>query len=296
MIITFFKNVKNNIYYFFPFLIIKVLFCYPAFATDEQKREALEQLAQPFTQKQIFYRWESRERAEYHIAIGVMTPNLYTEFMAIHDTTSQVMGGGMYVSKSIHAYARIIYGDTITQVEVDPGVKYVDLTDYTVRETAQRILLVPDPYIEIEIARINPRIVIKYPAGLGVGDPWIIKSPRGVTFKPFSSREVPLRTLEEAYDEISKKEHYKALSFFKEAVRADILDRMNKDPSVNRSRSSLIRAVHLESPTSALYISEEALRSDYDERERREKEHFERERPKLTGGTSGNKTRCPGGF
>ena len=109
-------------------LLANSLFINPALArlprlSDKEKREFIESLAEPSKEKKVFYRWQSEAAGKNLIKAEEMTPKLYDYFMK-HDGIS---GAGLYIAEDITSSSR--FGNTLIQVEVEPGYKFLDLAD-----------------------------------------------------------------------------------------------------------------------------------------------------------------------
>lgn len=149
-----------------------------------------------------------------------MTPELYNYFMNLQDATVAA-GEGFYVAEDLASSSR--YGASLIQVELEPGYKYLDLTDPDIYSQFKK-----NGISEVDVYNLNPRIAVKYS-----GHPWwVLKGQEGVKFKPFSSREISLDTLGKAYDEILDQPQK---SFFKDAIKKDVLKRAKKNSFVLES-------------------------------------------------------------
>ena len=170
--------------------------------SDKQKREFIEQLAQPLPEKRVFYRWQSETSRSNLITERILTEERLQYFLNMEGGV--LAGPGLYVAEDLHSSKR--FGKTIMQVEADEGMNYVDLTDReTLRKLRQEGITIKDVY------NLNPKVAVKYNT-----QHWVFKAREGVTFQPFSSKGIPLDEL----DGPAMEKHY-----FRESIREDILKR-----------------------------------------------------------------------
>ena len=196
-------------------------------SSDSRKMEFVEQLAQPFLEKKVFYSWVSEASWKTLIEAEEWTPELYEHYMYISRDYS--FGSGFYVSENISVDYRPDSRKALIQVEVETdnprgsGYKYLDLLQ---REIQYALKGKNIDIQELLNFRFNSQIAIKYsPAG----DRWVLKGRKGVRFKPFSSEDMSLDTLEQNYHKL----HYDRQVFFKTAIRVDILNREQRgDPAI----------------------------------------------------------------
>ena len=195
--------------------------------SHSQKREFVEQLAQPFSEKKVFYSWVPETSWETLIEAGEWTPELYEHYMYISRDHS--VGSGFYVSEHINEGYTPDSGKALMQIEVGPD----DLgdSDYRYLNPFQREIrkALRERNIGIQELlnfRFNSQIAIKYSL---TKDRWVLKGRKGVRFKPFSSEDMSLDILEQNY----RKLHHNRQVFFRTAIRADILNRQQRgDPAI----------------------------------------------------------------
>ena len=138
-------------------------------------------------------------------------------------------GEGIYVSVDLHSSA--ILGDTLVQVEVDPGYKYLDLADKRVLEKLRA-----KGISYKDIRTLDPQVAIR-DVREGFKSWWVLKTGKGVKVKPFSSQKIPLEVLERSYfkmEAINDDYENKQKSFLR-IIRKDIQSRAKKDFSVLKS-------------------------------------------------------------
>ena len=201
-----------------------LLFSYPAVAelSDQEIKEFVEQLATPFPEKKIFYRWQSEEFRKKLIETGEWTPELYEHYMRM--SRNHFAGSGLYVSEYIDPEfipPSQDAGETLIQVEVGPDYKYLDLSKRKVQKKLKKKNI--DIY---RLKELDLQIAIKYSAA-GY-DKWVLKGYKGMRFQPFSSRELNLEVLENYYDDLYGERE----DFFKAAVKSDILNRIKSGISI----------------------------------------------------------------
>ena len=185
--------------------------------SDEAKREFMEKSARP-QGRGIFYRWQSEERMRVLLRTGEMTPDLYEHYMSKQDPWG---GAGFYVSRDMASSSE--YGTTLIQVELEPGYKYLDLSDPAVKnELSAKNISVEDAF------RLNPEVAV---TDIKDGKDWLVlKFREGMKFKPFSGRGLDLKDLERAYKDLADQPLQKL--FWTDAVREDVLKRADRDISV----------------------------------------------------------------
>ena len=187
--------------------------------SDQEKREFIESLSEPSKEKKVFYRWQSEEARRNLIETGEMTPELYDRFMR----QSGYLGGGVYIAEDMASSSP--FGDTLMQVEIEPGYKFLNLTDPKIQKKLREKGILVDELTQI----FNPKVAVKDTRESGW---WVLKAKEGVKFKPFSSQATGLSTLSEAYEKIEKE---KQKAFFKSSVKEDILKRAETNSFVLES-------------------------------------------------------------
>ena len=187
------------------------LFSHPILAqlSDQEKREFIENLAKPIQERRAFYRWQSEESRDTLIKDKKLTKERFKYFM--RKDVGVLAGAGLYVAEDMHSSRT--FGDTIIQVEVKEGMKYIDLTDVgTVSKLLNKGISEKDVY------DLNPNIGIKYNS-----QHWVFKTREGVAFQPFSGKGIPLEELHGPA--LQEKPH------FIKSIRGDILKRAEKNIS-----------------------------------------------------------------
>ena len=190
--------------------------------SDSQKMKIVEQLAQPFSEKKIFYSWVSETSWKTLIEAGEWTPELYEHYIRDHS-----VGSGFYVSEHISVDYEPDSGTVLIQVEVEPdnpgglNYKYLDLSQREIQSALEERNIGIQELLNF---RFNSQIAIKYSPAR---DSWVLKGRQGVRFQPFSSEDMSLDTLEQNY----RKLHYDRQGFFKTAIREDILNREQQGDS-----------------------------------------------------------------
>ena len=202
------------------YLLTNGLFTDPALArfpgfSDQEKREFIESLIEPSKEKKIFYRWQSETARRNLIEAGEMTPQLYKYFMK-HTGAS---GAGVYVAENISSSSE--FGDTIIQVEIEPGYKFLDLTDSDIRNQLRKKGITNE-----DVYRLNSKVAVKDSSGKSW---WVLKEQKGVKFKSFSSKDISLDILLNNYQSL---DGTRQQEFFRASISEDILSRANKNSFV----------------------------------------------------------------
>ena len=207
---------------FFSFCFLCLLFIGSTFAemSDKEKVEFIESLAEPSKEKKVFYRWQSETARQNLIETGEMTPELHTYFMKQINNYS---GAGFYISEDMASSSS--FGDTLMQVEIEPGYKLLDLMDPKIQKKLKENGISNDEIFHI----FHLKVGVKDTRESGW---WVLKAKEGVKFKPFSSQATGLSTLSEAYEKIEKE---KQKAFFKSSVKEDILKRAETNSFVLES-------------------------------------------------------------
>ena len=149
---------------------------------------------------------------------GEWTQDLYNDFMNSpldSQTKESPRNTGLYATGSVHSSRE--FGDTLIQVEVEPGYKYLNLGDPSVRRKLKE-----KGITEIDWAALNPKI------GMKRADWRVFKNREGVRFKPFDSKKFKLKDLSDTYEHLNSRQK----QFFASAVKDDIAQRSAKDLSV----------------------------------------------------------------
>lgn len=168
---------------FFWLCFLYPLFISPVLAemSDQEKREFIESLAEPSKEKRVFYRWQTEARQKQLLEAGEMTPEIYERAMAIDDVFA---GSGIYVAGDPISSSN--YGNTIIQVELEPGYKYLNLLDGKVQKKLRSVGLT-----EEDVYRLNPRVAVS-----DIKERrrswWVLKAQEGVKFKAFSPKRLSL--------------------------------------------------------------------------------------------------------
>ena len=190
--------------------------------SDQEKREFIEFLAKPLKEKKVFYRWQSETARKNLIEAGQLTPNLHRYFMEMDwekgirngRPATVYAGPGVYISEK--ANLSEIYGETLIQVEVEPGYKFLDVSDEGIVEALKvKGISLEDVYL------LNPNVAVK---DVTEREAWVLKAREGVKFKPFSSKNINLKELEALYQKglLDK-------PFFVNLIRDDILSRAEQE-------------------------------------------------------------------
>ena len=153
--------------------------------SEDEARSFIESLAKPSTEKRVFYRWQSEISRDNLLKSGKMTPRLHKHFMS----HTGVADGGLYVSEDI--VSSNYFGDSIIKVELEPGYKYLDLTDEEINtKIKSKGLSITDVY------NLKPRVAVKYDSDK---PHWVLKDQTGVKFKSFSFKGIKTRDLSHVY-------------------------------------------------------------------------------------------------
>ena len=167
---------------FFWLCLLSSLFSGFALAemSDDEKREFIESLAEPSTEKKTFFRWQDRynenqKQKKRLLEAGEMTPELYKEFMSYDDPWA---GTGFYVSDDIASSH--YFGTTIIEVEVEAGYKFLDLDDPKIWEALKK-----KGITGADVFKLNPEVAVRNIGDEGEGW-WVLKKREGIKFKPFS--------------------------------------------------------------------------------------------------------------
>ena len=185
--------------------------------SDQEKREFIESLAKPSKEKMVFYRWQSETARQNLIEAGEMTPQIYKYFM--EHTGGDVLGAGLYIAEDISSSSR--FGGTLIQVEIEPGYKFLDLSNPKIQKKLQKKGIDRE-----DVYMLDPKVAVKS----SIGKPWwVLKNQKGVQFKPFSSQEISLDILLNNYQSL---DGTKQQEFFRASISKDVLMRANKNSFV----------------------------------------------------------------
>ena len=219
--------------------------------SQEEKKEFIDQqLAQPFPEGQVHYRWQPDEKTKELLDAGEMTQELYRDFTdikfmeslrlqiakgGIRSKTLPGAGPGMYISEDIHSSH--MPGQTIIRVKLGPHFKYIDKEDLKFKEELHRKGI---SWKDVE--RLSgSHIAFKYT------DTWlVVRGRQGVQFKSFSFQKVTLGELETAH----RKVEYKADEKFKNAIKSEFAKRARRDITV--TDSSMMRTLDTKTADSIL--------------------------------------------
>lgn len=172
---------------FFQLCFLCLLFGEFAFAemSNDEKRAFIESLAEPLEEKRIFFRWEPKNSGTKFNEFGEATPESNKHFT----TNVEAAGSGIYVSKDL--FSSSANGDTLIQVEVPPGYKFLNVDPSTMEKLKENGITTLK-----ELYRLNPKVVVwdeNHPAW------YVLKETKGVKFKPFSPSDLSIDTLKMIY-------------------------------------------------------------------------------------------------
>lgn len=175
--------------------------------SDQEKQEFIESLAEPSKEKKIFYRWQTEQAETDILQAGRMEPGIYRYFKQ----------GVIHAAEDIISSSS--FGETLIQIEVEPGYRFLNLFDETVRRKLRE-----KGISDIDLYRLSPKIAYKNQKRTW----WMFHEHKGIEFKPFSSHEIKLLDLKKVYRDIepSKKKYFTGL------IQGDILSRAEKYPDV----------------------------------------------------------------
>ena len=194
--------------------------------SDQKKQDFIERLAELSKERKVFYRWQSETSRQNLLDAGEMTPQLYKYFSKI--SKNDFSGAGLYAAEDPSFSSH--FGETLIQIEIEPGYRFLDLTDSNVREQLRKAGITHD-----DVYKLNPRIAVKNT----LENPWwVLKEQKGIKFTPFSSQRINLDTLVKNYNNLRGEVQRE---FFKDAIREDILRRAEK--SIDVFGSSLVEIV-----------------------------------------------------
>ena len=207
------QKIKQIIFLCFVFIQSVLAFAEETLTPDQQKIAFIESLAEPLAEDKTFYRWQSEESMKSLLSAGEFTPDLYARFMSIEgDPERQRMGKGVYIADN--PYSSLNYGDTLIQVNIAKGQKFLDITN-------------PDIMRQLEAKGITMQNLKELPSSVIISydnNFMVIKGREGVTFKPFSTQGWSL-------DQIVKELPLNfQRPFFEQAIGKDIAKRFHDNP------------------------------------------------------------------
>ena len=186
--------------------------------TDEEKIKMIRSVAKTYDEPQVFYRWQSEDSKKGLLKAGQMTPQLHQYF------NSPKREGGLFVSENIYSSALfnphanfIKGGTTLVQVEVEKGVKYIDL------EAIGKLqeMKVSQDFLR-DLFHLDHGLIVPDLNDVPVGVPhWNIKLKEGVRFKPFDVHSVPLEDLNKIEWRKTAEDH--------EALKKEMRKRIQKE-------------------------------------------------------------------
>ena len=162
----------NRIISFFSLCFLYLLFSWPAMAeelSDQEKKEFVEQLAESFPEKKVFYRWVSKKFGEELTQAGEWTSELY--YHSIRISRGNFSGSGLYVSEYIDtdlipfspveaAFFSSPSQDEATLIQIEVVNPYLDFS----KKKIQRQL--DEKNIDIEdLKELDLQMAIRYSIG-----------------------------------------------------------------------------------------------------------------------------------
>ena len=207
----------NTVKKIYPLLLFLTAFILMSM-TEDEKRKFIENLAETSTQKKVFYRWQSQKVHDNLLRVGEMTPKLYRHFMDMNDPWA---GAGLYVAEDVLSSRQ--FGNSLVQVEIEPGYKYLNLLDNSVQQKLESVGLTNE-----DVYRLNPKIAV---TDIKENQPyWVLKGQKGIKFKPFSPRFIPFNQLAQLY-------HFRKPRPLDTTILTEVYRRAKKDlPSVVASK------------------------------------------------------------
>ena len=142
--------------------------------TFEEIRSIVEGMARELPEDRTFYRWQRERDGRNLVRARVFKEKIFNHFMG-RDST-EAAGNGLYVSGNPHSSRS--YGDSLIQVEIAKGTRYIDLADPETSSALRRAGISND-----DVYRANPKLVVRYS---GEDDWWVVKAKEGVTFSRFT--------------------------------------------------------------------------------------------------------------
>ena len=180
------KNIKCSSSLFF-ILLLSLFYSSPALArmpfvaemSDDEKRAFIENLAEPSKEKMALYRWQSEETAKELLESGEIT-EFYKNNSHYNLDSRNNSGAGLYVAEDMITTSN--YGPIIVQVEVEPGYRFLDLSDKTViRKLKEKGVSLEDVYT------LNPKVAVRDVDRFGndfkiKSKRWVLKASEGIKF------------------------------------------------------------------------------------------------------------------
>ena len=132
------------------------------------------------------------------LATKKYTEELYNYYMGMEiDMLHFAAGRGVYISENPYDSAEFIRGGdegSLIRVEIDPKMKYIDMTDPEVVSALDKHGISPrDVYV------LDPKITVKYTETW-----WVVKKREGVRFVPFTGKEFNIPEIKKIYSRISE--------------------------------------------------------------------------------------------
>ncbi len=167
------------------FYISCLLFSLFVFAqSDQEKIEIIENLAKPFPETKVFYRWQSEASTNTLIKKQEVTHKQFYAYF-IKKAQERFSTPGLHIAEGM--YSSGSYGSHILRVEINSNTKYIDLIDPQTWEALKKANI-----SHKEVLSLTPNIAVKRDP---INKWWVVRSPENVKFKPFSFREVSLQDL-----------------------------------------------------------------------------------------------------
>ena len=207
------QKINQIIFLGFVFIQSVLAFAEEALTPDKQKTAFIENLAKPLAKDKTFYRWQNEESMNSLLSAGELTPELHARFMSIEgDPERQRMGKGVYIADN--PYSSLNYGDTLIEVKIAKGHKFLDITNPDIMNQLK------EQGITVQNLRELPSsVIISYDNNF-----MVIKGREGVTFKPFSIQGWTLDQI------ITKLPLGLRRPFFEQAIGKDIAKLFNDKP------------------------------------------------------------------
>lgn len=229
----------------FLILFLCLLFYDYSFAnlSDEEKIEIIRELAFPFFEEEVFYKWVSKKDRDNILLDGPITPEIYEYFMLFKGDFS-LGGPGIYAYTSIEE--SLLEGDVLIQIEIETEQEHREIwmSKNTLKELEEKGVSLEDLY------RLKSNVALRgfYKASDNIykriaDDAKIIfKGEKGLKITPFTGKEVSLRDLSDLTIEKDLSEKQK--EFFLDSIKEDIKERINRfiallDPKKNISKEEL---------------------------------------------------------
>ena len=173
---------EKNIFFTFPafFLYFQGI----AFAIDIELIEDLVlEYVKTFNEDHTFYRWQSSQSSKNLLRAGQLSEKTFEHFA--NRSRIDAAGSGFYIADSIDSSSE--YGETILEVRIKKGTKYVNLKDLN----AHLLSAGESPVSAQQIGFWDPDIIINY-----AGDWWVVKDHEVVSsIKQFTGKSAPFKDL-----------------------------------------------------------------------------------------------------